>query len=374
YIHRFGPALLFSTERFESFNGVFRAASTFSNRQAPSRDIAQRFGDLERVKHVYSGGYWYEDGRWVQAGDQVLKFASTNTIFRELLGIPKKKAIVPGSIELLPKTSVKSQVRATPQSWTTFTENTAIFGHNPPESNAKYFHILSASSHSGDTIQVGTDILSQDNQFAHVLAIFGCVLSDNRCTYFIAAQLYALDPAKHPVLDLPVVSRSETLCFIPVPDIICIVNLQHDCMTDQACTNTQVVLEVEEREETTKTGYRVRHSNRNAYFINLHALHNTQLVRQALPAHLYAQRTWFTEQDRSDIFTSAVEKLSTAKIQKARLAAAKKAAKGVVSEAMEEIAGDAEVDEETGLEVQLNVKKRRAGGRIASGNRGKKPV
>ncbi|KAG8729452.1 hypothetical protein FRC10_003908, partial [Ceratobasidium sp. 414] len=54
YIQRFGPALLFSTERFESFNGVFRAASVFSNRQAPSRDIAKRFGDLECVKHIHS--------------------------------------------------------------------------------------------------------------------------------------------------------------------------------------------------------------------------------------------------------------------------------------------------------------------------------
>ncbi|KAG8781669.1 hypothetical protein FRC12_021639 [Ceratobasidium sp. 428] len=55
YIKRFGPALLFSTERFESFNGVFRAASTFSNRHAPSRDIGKRFADLDRVKHISSG-------------------------------------------------------------------------------------------------------------------------------------------------------------------------------------------------------------------------------------------------------------------------------------------------------------------------------
>jgi hypothetical protein len=55
YIKRFGPALLFSTERFESFNGVFCSASTYSNRQAPSRDIAQRFVTIERVKHICSG-------------------------------------------------------------------------------------------------------------------------------------------------------------------------------------------------------------------------------------------------------------------------------------------------------------------------------
>jgi hypothetical protein len=55
YIRRFGPALLFSTERFESFNGVFRAASMFSNRQAPSCDISRRFVGIEQAKHIVSG-------------------------------------------------------------------------------------------------------------------------------------------------------------------------------------------------------------------------------------------------------------------------------------------------------------------------------
>lgn len=47
YIRRFGPALLFSTERFESFNGVFRAASMFSNRHSPSRDIAMKLAEID---------------------------------------------------------------------------------------------------------------------------------------------------------------------------------------------------------------------------------------------------------------------------------------------------------------------------------------
>jgi hypothetical protein len=55
FIRRFGPAILFSTERFESFNAVFRASSIFSNGHAASCDIANSFMDLDRLKHICSG-------------------------------------------------------------------------------------------------------------------------------------------------------------------------------------------------------------------------------------------------------------------------------------------------------------------------------
>ncbi|KAG2354910.1 hypothetical protein BDR07DRAFT_1265017, partial [Suillus spraguei] len=38
YIHRFGPAIIFSTERYESFNHVFWLSCIHSNRRMPSRD------------------------------------------------------------------------------------------------------------------------------------------------------------------------------------------------------------------------------------------------------------------------------------------------------------------------------------------------
>ncbi|KAL1662140.1 hypothetical protein GGF50DRAFT_59618 [Schizophyllum commune] len=56
HIRRFGPAMLFATEGFESFNAVIRAASVHSNRHAPSRDIAAQMARRNRVRHLLSGG------------------------------------------------------------------------------------------------------------------------------------------------------------------------------------------------------------------------------------------------------------------------------------------------------------------------------
>ncbi len=56
HVRRFGPAILFATESFESFNGVIRAKSIHSNRHAPSRDIAHQFAQCNRIRHALSGG------------------------------------------------------------------------------------------------------------------------------------------------------------------------------------------------------------------------------------------------------------------------------------------------------------------------------
>ena len=58
HIQQFGPAMLFATKAFESFNAVIRAKSIHSNRQAPSRDIAMAFAQGNRVRHLLSGGYF----------------------------------------------------------------------------------------------------------------------------------------------------------------------------------------------------------------------------------------------------------------------------------------------------------------------------
>lgn len=93
-IRRFGPAITLSTETFESFNAVFRRCSTLSNHQAPSKDIAYNMADIDRFKHLSSGGKWYKDREWVEPGEDLTMFFSRHDELQKMMGWsepPQKK-------------------------------------------------------------------------------------------------------------------------------------------------------------------------------------------------------------------------------------------------------------------------------------------
>ncbi|KAI0691949.1 hypothetical protein BC835DRAFT_1278564, partial [Cytidiella melzeri] len=58
YIRHFGPAILFSTEHYESFNHVFWLSCIHSNHQSPSYNSSKTFAAQDAVKHVVLGGFW----------------------------------------------------------------------------------------------------------------------------------------------------------------------------------------------------------------------------------------------------------------------------------------------------------------------------
>ncbi|KNZ61747.1 hypothetical protein VP01_1362g5 [Puccinia sorghi] len=51
-IRRFGPAYLFATEKFESYNSILQKASVHSNRHRPGRDLAINFSNYECMQAV----------------------------------------------------------------------------------------------------------------------------------------------------------------------------------------------------------------------------------------------------------------------------------------------------------------------------------
>ncbi|CUA71593.1 Valine--tRNA ligase [Rhizoctonia solani] len=189
YIQRFGPPILFATERFESFHGVFRAGSIHSNRQAPSCDIADYFVGLNRLKHICSGGYWKEGDSWVRASSCVREFVAGHKEFYTLLGLPIQSQPVAGSITLMPRHHLSIHK---PSDWSEFTRGSHSFAScSPGPAFSHFFRILSALSQACDSIKTGSNILFQATKFGQVEALFGCALPSGTTKYYASVKMYS---------------------------------------------------------------------------------------------------------------------------------------------------------------------------------------
>lgn len=101
HVRRFGPAILFATEGFESFNVIVRSKSMHSNRHAPSRDIVRAFARANRIRHLLSGGRFLKEGSlpcsheplglptdsqaWVSAGHYPLALATPRANMKNII-------------------------------------------------------------------------------------------------------------------------------------------------------------------------------------------------------------------------------------------------------------------------------------------------
>jgi hypothetical protein len=102
-IRRFGPASLFATEKFESYNGVLRQASIHSNRLAPSRDLATTFDNFSSLKFLVSGGVIHHDGNnsTSTASKNVQDIFLGNPVIQRAMGYNSHTARPP-SVEAFP--------------------------------------------------------------------------------------------------------------------------------------------------------------------------------------------------------------------------------------------------------------------------------
>ncbi|KAG8787398.1 hypothetical protein FRC12_015622 [Ceratobasidium sp. 428] len=337
YIRRLGPAIMFSTERFESFHGVFRAGSVFSNHQAPSRDIAEYFIILTCL----AGGYWKAGVSWVRASTFVCEFILGHPEFSNLLGIPSGNHKDVGHVVFLPRQHAQSCV---PAPWHEFGRDRSLLpsvGPGPPKST--YFHILSTYSQSSDPVKVGSNVLLQSQTFAQIKALFGCVEPNGTIVYYASASGYQVSARKHDLFDMPVLEPYGDLFCVSICSLVCLVNLQHDCVAAGDCA-LRPVAERQEREDISQTCDTVQHSNNQRYILNTHGLHCIQRIRLALPEPLLAWRGLGVNQ--SEIHNEAVKKLALATNNKSLQAEARRAAKEAFKSVVEGMDGNQHTESE----------------------------
>ncbi|EIW74429.1 hypothetical protein CONPUDRAFT_160132 [Coniophora puteana RWD-64-598 SS2] len=314
YIRRFGPALLFSTERYESYNAVFRAASIHSNHQAPSRDIAWCFASMDTVKHIATGGWWKSKargGKWVQASPRILEFISQYSEFAELLGLSTQEPIVPGSInnshvyspeqrkeepDSEPSYKEPNQSRKAPDP----VEWTATIAHAhlaQPPANAIY-HAKDFATKAQDVVKVGGHVIARHEggiysplTIGRVVEILGPTSSWTQSPHGVkvTVQLFDFAEQPHPILHMPVVLKSDSFSVLNASDILAAVNLQHDCHAGN-CQPGEARHTTQEREVTSRTRMYVRHTDHSRYIVNMHAIHNHRILKDAIPPSLKPSR------------------------------------------------------------------------------------
>ncbi|KAG0693203.1 hypothetical protein DFH29DRAFT_1007548 [Suillus ampliporus] len=291
FIRRFGPVIIFSTERYESFN----------------HDTCTMFVRNDTIKHIATGGYWYDADaeRWVQGGPGVVTFLEDHPEHARLLGIPNENLADPGTGTIL--TTERSKRDIIPWEINSLRRNTQ---EEPfPKS---FSYSLLPGDFSCDLVSMNIrrwmGMLSFKTQsrrrctFACVIAgkipttiyyqtHIGCIreilisTTTQRTVAFVALQVFSIMPACHPLLHLPCLVLSDKELVVSGMDIVCAVNLQHNCL-DAKCTDLSTKHVWQERTQTDQTTSIIEHRPSPHYLLNTFSIHNYEHIHSLLPESL----------------------------------------------------------------------------------------
>ncbi|KAF8187836.1 hypothetical protein K438DRAFT_1907474 [Mycena galopus ATCC 62051] len=228
HIRRFGPAILFATEAFESFNAIIRAKSVHSNRHAPSRDIAQAFAQGNRIRHLLSGAIdtptllsrvqikHSTKSDWDTGGPGPQSLIAAQSTVTSYLGLDKKKTAV-GDINRCPYARVDLTARLfqTSQSLSLINGDTCGPGH---------FVIVQNPHALGQTFVARVEEIIQQTGSVAALA--------SEPDGILLQQAY-INPAQTRY-GMPSIQLLNHWSLHKTKDLLCTVNVQHNCI-DNRC-------------------------------------------------------------------------------------------------------------------------------------------
>ncbi|KAI0755370.1 hypothetical protein C8Q80DRAFT_428645 [Daedaleopsis nitida] len=238
-----------------------------------------------------------------------------------------------------------AQTRAPAAVAWSYTKAAQLLPQEPPRLG-RWLCAGSVISGSGDLAPIGCEVLVQvlgnrtlplaapacsSNQEPTPTETAGANRTTTRTTIFasVIEILRSEDPARfpswvvvresniqdslHPVLKMPWLRRTGLVHLVQPEDILCTINVQHDCISAKCnIDGTQIIRQ--EREETSRTRAVLEHTNNIQYVINTHALHNQLYLRQHLPPALFEIPCFFA--DRPTLHRQAAESLRDTKLQK----------------------------------------------------------
>ncbi|KAJ7207880.1 hypothetical protein GGX14DRAFT_567183 [Mycena pura] len=342
-IRRFGLAIRFSTEIFEAYNAVFRMCSINSNHIAPSRDISQKFASMDRVKHLLSGGYWWnqQSSSWVQAGGAVRQVLVNDPVVQRHLGWVKPEPIIPGAVRVI---SMRKQPAL---EWrkTEASKHTWSFG-DPPQPNSLWRIGQHVTTVSGDGVPKLGWVFARDVQGQAIFGRVAEILVGKK--NIVMLEQFVCGEERHPNLGWPIARRPrgtditvgnvQTHVVLEASALQFVFSVQHDCRKGK-CLPVVIGKQIQERQETTLDRQLIHHTDDDHFIINMAGLHNFVELIRILPKHLTELR--YIHADRQQFHIDASTKAMAARTKKRQKTAARRRATAAEKKRQAEEAGAA---------------------------------
>ncbi|KAJ7659002.1 hypothetical protein B0H17DRAFT_1163196 [Mycena rosella] len=282
-VRRFGPTILYATEIFECWNAIFRLCSILSNPLSPSHNIAVTLADMERFKHMVSGGWWkIADRRYIRAGSSVRSFLTSSPELQRRLGWAEKS-------------SISSAIKRQPATWSSTLPE-------PQPIGSIWVHCKYVVAQSGDFCKPGFWVFIRQGasepfagRIAKILAKDGSTMTQHNTVVIV--ELFIVLDIKDTRLNMPILvpcTTGATSLAVKPKEIMLSFNVQHDRVSCKCRTETVPVRQ--ERVVTNRTELQTAHSPEQRFILNMHALHNAHFLREVLPRVLTAPISYL--QDR----------------------------------------------------------------------------
>ncbi|KAJ6536221.1 hypothetical protein B0H19DRAFT_1213746 [Mycena capillaripes] len=296
-VRRFGPLILSATEGFECWNKIFRLCSILSNHQALSHDIGVTLADMERFKHQVSGGWWKpsSSSEYIRAGHKVASFLDHNKELQRRLGWMDKSKPNPGTIKL------ESRRKAITAAWR---ESLGVYW--TPKLDARGAGKLWKSckyviAKTGDVCTKLSWVFFKSQETGVISTgrirniLIPVVSATHHKEAVVIVQRFDVSATRDARMHMPVLSPSPEIIVAQPEDILFFVNAQHDCRGLKCRTVNNAEHVTQERSLTGRTQAAVKHVETEIYFLNMHGLHNAELIRDTLPRSLTAPIPYFED-------------------------------------------------------------------------------
>ncbi|KAJ3720842.1 hypothetical protein DFJ43DRAFT_1001105 [Lentinula guzmanii] len=272
HIRRFGPAMLFATETFESYNAVIRGFSIHSNRQAPSRDIALEFAGLNRLRHMLSHGLFLDPRKNHSSNSALLsqsdfcshptKLIQDDEFLQKMLGFPQAR-ISRHHIQL--------------ESGRTFNWESTLSSQYVDDleySTHTWRRCLSFHLSSGEICRLDSIVIFKTSSGTALGKVLEIIQSpnDNLNIRRHHPSLVLLQPfqlkAVSPIYLMPRISLLEKFYVISYGDLLCTVNTQHHCHGNNCHARKVQELQQQERTDITAMVDKFIHQNPTDIILN----------------------------------------------------------------------------------------------------------